>query len=564
MSRPVMSTTRRILNKVRSLQPRTKIRPSRIPFDLVAYAKKLKVGLSPGEIGTLKEAIARRKLLTHPRGGGAFTKSDFEAMVTQDQKKWSQRQSLVKYIVEADDNTFGQRLLLGLDYLGTALFAIVGTQLAGQAGMNVVGATLVGCVASTGGGTLNNCMTGNTRGGVFWMRNEYFLMIALASSILTFYLWPIFEQEKARQEFETLQICAAKTAQEIISDHIQNDTFPQERSDVVTLAQFESALQADPVLATRLFKAVKSQLEPEIVAAMEAAPVLAPALIFEWLDRDNEGVLRQHELQLVARLSVMSSPVLYVLETLALGAVAIIGAQAGISRGLSPLPSIATGVTICFGGVLRDVLCHREIALGAQSYAFATAAGASVYVGLRQLVVHRILAIPLLTRIFIAGGCTIAQRIWVYNDDAADTRLAPMRIYNPPPLLRKPRSTSQVSAEALCDAAARNDVYRLKILVKQMGHDPAAADYDGRTPLHLAASEGSYDAAIFLLRDLKVNPNPLDRWKRTPLDDAQANGHMLIAALLQSHNKQQQLVHSNNSTDNIQNSKSPPISPGSW
>ena len=38
----------------------------------------------------------------------------------------------------------GQRMLVWLDYLATGLFATVGTIIAGQAGMNVVGTTLVG------------------------------------------------------------------------------------------------------------------------------------------------------------------------------------------------------------------------------------------------------------------------------------------------------------------------------------------------------------------------------------------------------------------------------------
>ena len=38
---------------------------------------------------------------------------------------------------------FGSRLLKYLDYAGTALFAVVGTQLAGEKNMNLIGCTLV-------------------------------------------------------------------------------------------------------------------------------------------------------------------------------------------------------------------------------------------------------------------------------------------------------------------------------------------------------------------------------------------------------------------------------------
>ena len=47
--------------------------------------------------------------------------------------------------------------------------------------------------------------------------------------------------------------------------------------------------------------------------------------------------------------------------------------------------------------------------------------------------------------------------------------------------------------------------------------DPKCCDYDKRTPLHLAASEGSYKVAEWLLEN-KADVNALDRFKRTPLE----------------------------------------------
>jgi ankyrin repeat protein len=47
--------------------------------------------------------------------------------------------------------------------------------------------------------------------------------------------------------------------------------------------------------------------------------------------------------------------------------------------------------------------------------------------------------------------------------------------------------------------------------------DSKCCDYDKRTPLHLAASEGSYKVSEWLLEN-KADVNALDRFKRTPLE----------------------------------------------
>ena len=78
---------------------------------------------------------------------------------------------------------------------------------------------------------------------------------------------------------------------------------------------------------------------------------------------------------------------------------------------------------------------------------------------------------------------------------------------------------------------------RIVRLWNLMVSDPACCDYDKRTPLHLAASEGAYGVTEWLLEQ-GVNVNALDRFKRTPLEDAIRGEHNLVASLLAKHGGQ--------------------------
>ncbi len=65
------------------------------------------------------------------------------------------------------------------------------------------------------------------------------------------------------------------------------------------------------------------------------------------------------------------------------------------------------------------------------------------------------------------------------------------------------------------------------------GFDQDEGDYDGRTALHLAAAEGR-DMVVSYLLDNGATVNPVDRWGRTPLDDAIRHGHGTVAGLLRA------------------------------
>lgn len=101
-------------------------------------------------------------------------------------------------------------------------------------------------------------------------------------------------------------------------------------------------------------------------------------------------------------------------------------------------------------------------------------------------------------------------------------------------LLQRWRATLNLdrSIGILCDAASRGDVITLRQLIDS-NMDPRVGDYDGRTPLHLAAAEGHEKAVEYLIQH-KANINAQDRWGERPIQDAIKAGHVLLASLIHS------------------------------
>ncbi|MCG8421023.1 MAG: glutaminase A [Proteobacteria bacterium] len=82
-------------------------------------------------------------------------------------------------------------------------------------------------------------------------------------------------------------------------------------------------------------------------------------------------------------------------------------------------------------------------------------------------------------------------------------------------------------------AASKGDQSAIHRLVVA-GTDVKSADYDLRTPLHLAAAEGREQVVAYFI-DRGIDLSPRDRWASTPLDDAYRHGHDGVAKLLEQH-----------------------------
>ncbi|KAL3512494.1 hypothetical protein ACH5RR_025211 [Cinchona calisaya] len=83
----------------------------------------------------------------------------------------------------------------------------------------------------------------------------------------------------------------------------------------------------------------------------------------------------------------------------------------------------------------------------------------------------------------------------------------------------------------LCEAVASRDFKFLKRLLVN-GTNPNSKNYDMRTPLHVAASEALYPASVLLL-EARASVISVDRWGKTPLDEARVGGNKSLINLLE-------------------------------
>eukprot|EP01125_Pyxidicula_operculata_P014464 TRINITY_DN4816_c0_g1_i2.p1 TRINITY_DN4816_c0_g1~~TRINITY_DN4816_c0_g1_i2.p1 ORF type:complete len:483 (-),score=102.82 TRINITY_DN4816_c0_g1_i2:129-1577(-) len=120
---------------------------------------------------------------------------------------------------------------------------------------------------------------------------------------------------------------------------------------------------------------------------------------------------------------------------------------------------------------------------------------------------------------------------------------------------------SDLMPSLLCSAAGQGNLKQLQeLLIENVSVN--IQDYDGRSPLHLAASEGHYDTVVYLI-DRKADINAKDKRNQTPLDDAIINNHPKVVQLLEQLNAEKSITLSPQLQTKILSSSFKPLKPQS-
>ncbi len=98
------------------------------------------------------------------------------------------------------------------------------------------------------------------------------------------------------------------------------------------------------------------------------------------------------------------------------------------------------------------------------------------------------------------------------------------------------KSLDEFTAEQIIKYSSLGDVSALK-RIRITNGDLSHGDYDNRTPLHLACSNGHLNVVKYLIEQGNLKDvNPVDRWGGTPYDDAIRENHIEVSKYLTTKN----------------------------
>ncbi|KAG7356410.1 UPF0126 domain containing protein [Nitzschia inconspicua] len=344
---------------------------------------KLDVRLTQAELEMLRKKLDRNH-------NGVVSKAELAYAGHKARDERSARElclSVVEQPVGRLDH-IGTKVIRFLDFTGTALFSAAATLAAGDVGMNMIGCCLVGCVGALGGGTLNNVFYGATilgkNSAVFWCKDWRYVAVAVTASLLTFFAWPAYVTNK--------------------SEHYLTQVFGKNN------------LNADGGCGKRAFVDACYRDKNLLKTCKKAMPLARPANpehYFDILVADGSTSIYHEHLKALVQKSFENSLESYVLDTAAMAAFTVSAVHGAIGMGVHPVVAATSGITMCFGGIFRDIFCQRDLSIAGQSYAFCTGAGAIMYVSLRELAL-RGFRLSLIARVCLSAGTTITLRAWEY------------------------------------------------------------------------------------------------------------------------------------------------------
>ncbi|MCF3136962.1 glutaminase A [Streptomyces olivochromogenes] len=121
------------------------------------------------------------------------------------------------------------------------------------------------------------------------------------------------------------------------------------------------------------------------------------------------------------------------------------------------------------------------------------------------------------------------QLVAKYNFHVYDSLVGDDQGSKRDPRLKKNQSAIEGTMRLLW-SASKGDLDGVRACVAS-GVMPSSSDYDGRTALHLAASEGHIDVVAYLLQQ-GAELAAVDRWGGTPLSDAEKGCHTQVGKAL--------------------------------